>query len=123
MLSLTHPLTPPDPAFDVNILIFPLEDFWLIPLIILTSPPERPKLFEVLPAAIWISPPVPELVSPTRRIILPALPLLASPVFILTRPAFPKYFEEFMRIYERMYESDARENESKSIYVEKRVRN
>jgi len=85
----TSPLTPLVPAFGVVISISPLEVFSLNPLITVTLPPVSPSVVDVFPALMRISPPLPELPSPTVILMAPDRPLDAVPDPINKAPLLP----------------------------------
>ena len=73
------PLTPAAPAFGVRSVKFPLECGRLNPVRRSIEPPVIPAAV-VLPALIAMTPPIPELPTPTEMFTKPPLPRLASPV-------------------------------------------
>ena len=89
VLNINSPLTPNVPAFNVRILMVPLDLSKLYPLRIEIDPPVESAVATVLPANKNTCPPSNVLPSPTLIIMSPPSPLHAVPVPIDIDPDPP----------------------------------
>ena len=87
-LKTSTPLTPVSPAFDVRIVIAPLEAALLEPLARAIAPPVATPLS---PAVSVTMPPAPLLPLPTVMLIVPPLPPVAVPLPIEMEPDEPEF--------------------------------
>jgi len=103
LLNKTLPDTPIDAAFPVLIVSEPEPALGLLPLWMVTAPPNAnpvempPNMFiappanapDVEPALIKMSPPAPLRPWPTMMLMLPPLPPVAIPLDSTIHPLFP----------------------------------